>query len=766
MTAPGPKCHRTATAPHATAVTELSPSHPSPAPFALLRLRRPGREPVSRPSGGWGHGTAPAGARQGRERPAAGRGRGCGRRSPLRPVVACRPRPARRTAARAPAGPAAPLPPPGAARGAAVGAVGTAGAAGGLLGAGPARRPDRLRLPAHEDPRRPQRLRHPAGQRLLLGRRHRDGQGRPGRPAVDAAGPHPHGRPVGGARRRERLLLLRLRHLAQGHRPGGDRHGHRRGHPGRLHHHPAVREERLPQPEPDAVAQGHRDVHRGQAGPQDEQAADPRRLPQHQLVRPRRLRGAARRQGLLRQGRLAAERERGRLPRHPAQGRRALRPRGQPGQPPACGGALEVGAGPDGDDRQDVGRRTRHLHRLPRAEAAAAARWAQRADRLPGGHRPGVRLRAQRHLRRGVRPRRLPDLHHLRAPPGAGAGHRGHAATGGTGPGTAGRRPRRAGRRRLGRHRRPHPGPLRRTRLRQAGLRRRQHRDRAGGYGVRAARLRGRTARRRAARPRRTPYPGHPRLALRRRRQGGRHHPRGPLLEPGRQDRAGRQRRAPLVRADHPAGGGGVVRQRADRAARHGRRPGPGAPRLDRRGAAAGQRIRRADPGLLARHRHPEPDQDGRRLRHLRGGRRPHRPLLGAARHPRRRAHAPAVPRRHPPLHRRGGRRRDRGADHRPRPGRHRGHRTRQHLGLVRRLHPEGVDGRGPVPYRAEVPAAGAADRHHRQPGPRAHRKQLPGGHLVALRGGGNLTPRPLVAGAGQNLRQDFAPPAPVRPFA
>ena len=81
---------------------------------------------------------------------------------------------------------------------------------------------------------------------------------------------------------------------------------------GGVHDHPAVRQELLPHPGPDPDPQGQGADHLAQDRPAEVQVRDPGRLPQHHLLRPRRLRHPDRVQGVLRQGRLPAHGERGR----------------------------------------------------------------------------------------------------------------------------------------------------------------------------------------------------------------------------------------------------------------------------------------------------------------------------------------------------------------------------------------------------------------------------------------------------------------------
>ena len=119
---------------------------------------------------------------------------------------------------------------------------------------------------------------------------------------------------------RRRMLAAEDRNFYQnngispdGHRAGGrGQRCTRRADPGRLDDHPAVRQELLPHARTDADAQGQGDPHLGQDRPAAVQGPDPRGLPQHHLLRPRRLRHPDRVQGLLRQGRLQAHRRRGR----------------------------------------------------------------------------------------------------------------------------------------------------------------------------------------------------------------------------------------------------------------------------------------------------------------------------------------------------------------------------------------------------------------------------------------------------------------------
>ncbi len=168
-----------------------------------------------------------------------------------------------------------------------------------------------LRLPQHRDPRRQQGLPGAVQLRLLLRRQGQDRSLRGAEPAVDPAGRHPAG-DAGRRHRRGGPHLLQQ----QGHRPPGDRPGRvlqRPGqlHPGRLDDHPAVRQDPLPQPGTDAVPQGQGGVPLPEGAAAAVQVGDPRGLPEHHLLRSRRVRRAGRGQRLLRQAGQEADRPRG-----------------------------------------------------------------------------------------------------------------------------------------------------------------------------------------------------------------------------------------------------------------------------------------------------------------------------------------------------------------------------------------------------------------------------------------------------------------------
>ena len=109
-----------------------------------------------------------------------------------------------------------------------------------------------------------------------------------------------------------RDVLDRPGHLDPRHVPRRLGDPARRRCAGRLDHHPAVHQDPLPQLRADADPQ----VQRALPGLQDqhraEQGADPRGLPQHDLLRPRRVRDPSRESGLLRRQRRGTDRPAGR----------------------------------------------------------------------------------------------------------------------------------------------------------------------------------------------------------------------------------------------------------------------------------------------------------------------------------------------------------------------------------------------------------------------------------------------------------------------
>ena len=258
-------------------------------------------------------------------------------------------------------------------------------------------------------------------------RRRQVGAG-PGRLAEPDGRPADHGaraRPVGRPGRGEPQLLHRPRHLAEGHHPGRVEQRARRRPAGRLDDHPAVREERLHRRRPHVQAEVPGAVRHDQAGPAVLEGPDPRVVPEHDLLRPRRVRHPGRVPGLLRQARVEADGRRGRRARlqHPVAG--ALRPAGAPGggEGPLAlraqrhghhaeavrrgRGEAEVPGGPE-EDQLQPGRREQDLGRADRPAG----------DRGAGGGR----------LRRGPAQRRGTASGHHHRPEGAGRRGRGDQA--------------------------------------------------------------------------------------------------------------------------------------------------------------------------------------------------------------------------------------------------------------------------------------------------------------------------------------------------
>ena len=138
--------------------------------------------------------------------------------------------------------------------------------------------------------------------------------------------------PPGGRRRGRRdggpQLLPPPRRRPDRDPPGRGQRSPRSGQPaGRVDVDPAVRQERVPRAAADAGAQGQGGDAGAQARADADQAADPRALPEHHLLRPGRVRHPGRIGRLLRQGRPDAHPPGGRVPGrgHPRAGVR--RPR-------------------------------------------------------------------------------------------------------------------------------------------------------------------------------------------------------------------------------------------------------------------------------------------------------------------------------------------------------------------------------------------------------------------------------------------------------
>ena len=202
---------------------------------------------------------------------------------------------------------------------------------------------------------------------LLRRRRDRDGAVQRDQPHRAAGRRDPRQHQTGGGRQRGRELLREPRRLPARHPAGRGEQRDGRGPSGRIDHHHAVR---------GAVLHGHRDLLCGQGqgsdhGPEDRpgaaQGRDPLALPEHDLLRARRLRRAGGLAGLLRQGRLRAHRRRG-----GAAGRRdpqplQLRPRERPREVHDPVGSGDHPAGRGGPDDPGGGRRPR----VPRDHRAA-----------------------------------------------------------------------------------------------------------------------------------------------------------------------------------------------------------------------------------------------------------------------------------------------------------------------------------------------------------------------------------------------------------
>ena len=269
--------------------------------------------------------------------------------------------------------------------------------------------------------------------RLLRQRQDRDRPLRRAEPHHRPARPGARPRPEGGARRRGPVLLREPRHLADRHRPGLLEQPARRRHPGRVDDHPAVREERLPDAGADVHAQGQGVLHRGEARPPRRQGQDPRGLPEHHLLRPRRLRHRDGRADLLRQGRpseLTVERGRGprrRSSAHRPTTTRTTTPRRWRTASTTCSTAWSPRTGSRPATVPACRCRRRPTPKKPQG----------RAELLPARLGP-ARAQGAGLQRPGHRPRRPARHHHLRpqgaalrragGPPGAAAGERAQRA--------------------------------------------------------------------------------------------------------------------------------------------------------------------------------------------------------------------------------------------------------------------------------------------------------------------------------------------------
>ncbi len=253
----------------------------------------------------------------------------------------------------------------------------------------------RRRVHARAHPRR-QLGRPGAEQRLPVRRRQPDRPRRQGQPRERPAEPGPEDHPGSRPGRRGPRLLLRVRRRPRGHAARRVEHRHRQGQAVRLHHHPAVREELLPRPGTDHHPQGQGVLHRDQAGPRAQQVGDPGGLPQHQLLRPQRVRHPGRRPGVLRQELRPAHHRRGRLPRHPAQRAQRVRRRHPPAEPAARPGPLELRPGRHGQEEVDQRVRAGRTD-VPHPRQGQAAHRPVRTARLPRRSDQGLSDQQQDH---------------------------------------------------------------------------------------------------------------------------------------------------------------------------------------------------------------------------------------------------------------------------------------------------------------------------------------------------------------------------------
>ena len=270
-------------------------------------------------------------------------------------------------------------------------------AAGGRTRPRPARVAGVLRpLPGDRDPGAQRGLQGPDDVRLLqrrqAGARHllRRPEPRLHPPLRDAAADAGRGR-----RRGEPDLLDRPGHRPQGHPARRVLQRPRQRPPGRVDDHPAVRQDPLPHQRAELPAQDQGSRRLAQDPERAEQGRDPRGLPQHHLLRSRRVRRAGGGAGVLRQGRRAAHPARERGARHRPQQPVALRPRRWQGGPRGPQGALHLRARGDGRHRGDHRRAGREGHQaaaeVPRHRGAEPVRRPARPHALAG------QARAARH---------------------------------------------------------------------------------------------------------------------------------------------------------------------------------------------------------------------------------------------------------------------------------------------------------------------------------------------------------------------------------
>ena len=255
----------------------------------------------------------------------------------------------------------------------------------GLLGRAGVLRP----LQGDRDPRAQRGLQGPDDLRLLqrrqAGARHLLRRPEPRlHPALgDAAADAGRGR-----RRGEPDLLDRPGHRPQGHPARGVLQRPRQRPPGRVDDHPAVRQDPLPHQRAELPAQDQGSHRLAQDPERAEQGRDPRGLPQHHLLRSRRVRRPGGGAGVLRQGRRGAHPARERGARHRPQQPVALRPRRRQGGARGPQGALRLRPRGDGRHRRDhrrAGREGRQAAaQVPRDRGAEPVRRPARPHALAG----------------------------------------------------------------------------------------------------------------------------------------------------------------------------------------------------------------------------------------------------------------------------------------------------------------------------------------------------------------------------------------------
>ena len=291
--------------------------------------------------------------------------------------------------------------------------------------AGPGQRHGRGRRRIYDDEaaQREHRLRDRDHLRVLQRRQGPARQLRHPEPAAAQLRRHAAKHQGRGGRGGEPLLLDRPRHLDPRHGPSRVRDRPRRHPAGRLDHHPAVHQDQVPVLRPDGEPEVQGAVPRLQDQPAADQGGDPRGLPQHDLLRPRRVRDPGGEQGVLRRRRQEADRPAGRRAGQRDQQPGCVRPRRR-GQHRAAAGALPLRArlhGRDPEDHPGRGRQVRpQAAQVPRRPHQRALRRPQGLPAQDGGARAGRRrLRLLRDQRR-----RAEDHHHLR-PGGAERGREG-----------------------------------------------------------------------------------------------------------------------------------------------------------------------------------------------------------------------------------------------------------------------------------------------------------------------------------------------------